>query len=205
MDKLFSYAFLFFVISLVIYRIKSCFITRNKKIGEIFQPWTLYALSLIHTIIGISAIVEYFWFIRTINYLTTTIGLILFSLAVAGRHWALNTLGKYHSPQIEIREDQPLITSGPYCYVRHPIYFFTIVEVLGCTLIPNAFFAFFLTLFIYTPLLLLRLFLEEKALIQTFGASYLAYMEKVPCLIPFLKWPRKYLNFGTGTYRVGKK
>ena len=35
MDKSFTYAFLFFLISLVIYRIKSCFITTGKKKGEI--------------------------------------------------------------------------------------------------------------------------------------------------------------------------
>ena len=190
MDKSFTYAFLFFLISLVIYRIKSCLITTGKKKGEISKAWTLYVLSIMHLVIGITATIEYFWFVKYIDYRVTIFGLILFSIAVAGRYWALNTLGKYHSPQIEIREDQPLITSGPYRYVRHPIYSFTIIEVLGCTLIPNAYFAFILTLFIYTPLLLLRLFLEEKALIQTFGSSYLKYKQTVPCLIPFSKWSR---------------
>jgi len=193
MDKSFTYAFLFFLISLVIYRIKSCLITTGKKKGEISKAWTLYILSIMHLVIGITATIEYFWFVKYIDYRVTIFGLILFTIAVAGRYWALNTLGKYHSPQIEIRADHPLITSGPYKYVRHPIYSFTIIEVLGCTLIPNAYFAFILTLFIYTPLLLLRLFLEEKALIQTFGPSYIKYKQTVPCLIPFSKWSRNDL------------
>jgi protein-S-isoprenylcysteine O-methyltransferase Ste14 len=190
MDKSFTYAFIFFLISLVIYRIKSCLITTDKKKGEISKAWTLYVLSIMHLAIGITATIEYFYFVNYINYAVTIVGLILFSMAVAGRYWALNTLGKYHSPQIEIREDQPLITSGPYRYVRHPIYCFTIIEVLSFTLIPNAFIAFLIALFAYTPLLLYRLFLEEKALIQTFGSAYLQYKETVPCVIPFFKRPK---------------
>ena len=194
MDKLFTYAFIFFLISLVIYRIKSCLITKDKKHGEISKAWTLYILSILHLVIGIIATIEYFGFVKYIDYRITVSALILFSIAVAGRYWALNTLGNYHSPQIEIREDQPLITSGPYHFVRHPIYFFTIIEILSCTLIPNAYFAFCVALFIYTPLLLLRLFLEEKALIQTFGTPYLKYKQAVPCLIPFCKWSKNDLQ-----------
>jgi protein-S-isoprenylcysteine O-methyltransferase Ste14 len=194
MDKLFTYAFLFFLISLIIYRVNSCLITTGNEKGQISKAWTLYILTILHVIIGVIATVEYFWFVKQPDYRVTIFGLILFTLGVAGRFWALNTLGKYHSPQIEIRENQPLITLGPYHYVRHPIYSFTIVEVLGCTLIPNAYFAFCLTIFVYTPLLLLRLFLEEKALIEAFGEAYLKYKETVPGLIPFTKWPKNSLQ-----------
>jgi protein-S-isoprenylcysteine O-methyltransferase Ste14 len=194
MDKLFTYAFLFFLFSLVIYRVKSCLITTGNEKGQISQSWTLYILTILHVLIGVIATIEYFWFVNHLDHRVTIVGIIFFSIGVAGRFWALNTLGKYHSPQIEIRENQPLITQGPYHYIRHPIYSFTIVEVLGCTLIPNAYFAFYLTIFVYTPLLLLRLFLEEKALMQAFGAAYLKYKEAVPCLIPFTKWVRDGLQ-----------
>jgi protein-S-isoprenylcysteine O-methyltransferase Ste14 len=111
----------------------------------------------------------------------------MFSLAFLGRTWAINTLGKYHSAQIEIREDQPLIMWGPYKYVRHPIYFFTIIEWLGFPLIPNSYYAFFLSLFIVTPLLLLRLFYEEKVHMEKFGDKYIRYKTEVPSLIPFTR------------------
>jgi protein-S-isoprenylcysteine O-methyltransferase Ste14 len=190
MNPYFTCAFLFFLITLVVYRFKSCLITPDKKKGEISKAWTLYILTILHLAIGMIATIEYFYFVKHINSRVTIFGLILFSISVAGRYWALNTLGKYHSPQIEIRADQPLITSGPYRYVRHPIYCFTIFEVLSFTLIPNAFIAFLIALFAYTPLLLYRLFLEEKALIQTFGSAYLQYKETVPCVIPFFKRPK---------------
>jgi len=188
MNNLFTYAIIYFLIAVTIYRVRTFFITTEKSKGQISHAWTLYILTFIHILIGIVAAIEYFREVKHINYIITTIGLLLFTVGVRGRLWALNTLGKYHSLQIEIREDHPLITSGPYRYIRHPIYFFSILEVLGCALIPNAIFAFLIALFAYTPLLLFRLVLEEKTLIQTFGSAYLKYKETVPCLIPFLKW-----------------
>jgi protein-S-isoprenylcysteine O-methyltransferase Ste14 len=188
MNNLFTYALLYFLIAVTIYRVRTHFIATGNTRGQISHAWTLYILTFIHILIGIVAAIEYFREVKHINDIITTIGLLLFTVGVKGRFWALYTLGKYHSLQIEIKEDHPLITAGPYQYIRHPIYFFSILEVLGCTLIPNAIIAFLIALFAYTPLLLFRLFLEEKTLIQTFGSAYLKYKETVPCLIPFLKW-----------------
>jgi len=190
MNTLFTCAIVYFLIAVSIYRVKSTLITTGNKKGRISHAWTLYILTFLHILVGVVAIIEYFYRVTHINYLITAIGLVSFTIGVTGRFWALNTLGKYHSPQIEIREDQPLITSGPYRYMRHPIYFFTIFEVLGCALIPNAFLAFLIALCAYTPLLLYRLLLEEKTLMQTFGSAYLKYKETVPCLIPFSKRPK---------------
>lgn len=188
MNNLFTYALLYFLVAVTVYRVRTFIFTSDKNRGQISHAWTLYILTFIHILIGFVAVIEYFADVQHINYIITTIGLLFFTVGVRGRFWALYTLGKYHSLQIEIREDHPLITAGPYQYIRHPIYFFSILEVLGCALIPNAVFAFLLALFAYTPLLLFRLYLEEKTLVQTFGSAYIKYKETVPCVIPFSKW-----------------
>lgn len=36
--------------------------------------------------------------------------------------WAVRTLGTHFPATIDIREDQPVIRTGPYRYVRHPSY-----------------------------------------------------------------------------------
>ena len=187
MNKLFTCAFLFFMISMTIHRFWSVLFKIDKIKGKIIKGWTLYALSIIHITIGVIAIIEYMWSDGSINYFITIIGLVMFSMALLGSTWASNTLGRYHSAQIEIRKDHPLIKLGPYKYIRHPIYLFNIIELLGFPLIPNSYYAFLLSLFIYTPLLLFRLFFEEKARIEKFGNNYIKYSTDVPCLIPFTK------------------
>lgn len=191
MKSLFDYSIAYFLLAVTIYRVRTFFVKPGKTMGQISHAWTLYVLTILHILIGVVAAVEYFSKINNVDYGITATGLFFFTVGVKGRLWALDTLGKYHSLQIKIIEDHPLITSGPYRYIRHPIYFFSILEVLGCALIPNSLFAFLIALFGYTPLLLFRLFLEEKILIQTFGPAYLEYKQTVPCLIPFLKKPHK--------------
>jgi protein-S-isoprenylcysteine O-methyltransferase Ste14 len=190
MNQLFTYAFLFFMLVMAVHRVCSTFLVSGQEKGTISKGWTIYALSVVHVAVGISATLEYLFSNKQLNHLVTIIGLFMFCVALWGRRWAVETLGKYHSAHIEFRENQPLIRSGPYNYMRHPIYFFIIIELLGFPLIANAYYSFFLSLFLYIPLVLLRLSLEEKVLMQTFGASYLEYRETVPCLIPFTRWPR---------------
>jgi protein-S-isoprenylcysteine O-methyltransferase Ste14 len=176
---------------MAIHRFWSTLFRIKSNRGKIENGWTLHVLTIVHFWIGICAVVEYFLIAGELNYVISLIGLIMFSIALLGRTWAENTLGKYHSAQIEIREDQPLITSGPYKYVRHPIYFFILIEILGFPLIANAYYAFALSFFLYIPLLLLRLHLEEKVLTEKFGTAYIQYKSAIPCLIPFTKRPHE--------------
>jgi protein-S-isoprenylcysteine O-methyltransferase Ste14 len=187
MNKLFTYAFLFFMLAMAIHRVCTTFFVRGQKKGNISNGWTIYALSIVHVAVGISATTEYLLSDKPLNYVITLVGLFMFSVALGGRRWAVKTLGKYHSAQIELRENQPLIRSGPYQYMRHPIYFFIIIELLGFPLIANAYYAFFLSLFLYIPLVLMRLSFEEIELGKLFGNDYLQYKAEVPCLIPFLR------------------
>jgi protein-S-isoprenylcysteine O-methyltransferase Ste14 len=194
MNQLFTYAFLFFMLAMAVYRVSSTFFIRGQEKGTVSKGWTIYALSVVHVAVGIFTTLEYLFSNKQLNYSVTIIGLMMFSVALWGRRWAVETLGKYHSAHIELRENQPLILTGPYKYMRHPIYFFIIIELLGFPLIANAYYSFFLSLSLYIPLVLLRLSLEEKVLVETFGSSYLEYRETVPCLIPFIKLAKNGLQ-----------
>lgn len=79
---------------------------------------------------------------------------------------------------------EPLNTRGMYRFVRHPLYFFSIL-VLWFT--PNMsetglIFAFTATLyFIFGSLL------EERTMVAIFGEPYRNYQERVPWMIPFVR------------------
>jgi protein-S-isoprenylcysteine O-methyltransferase Ste14 len=187
MRSLFTWTFLIFMGLMTVHRFWETLFRIERERGEVEKGWTMYVLGIVHTLVGVIAIVEYFWLKRRLNYYVSLTGLILFTVAFLGRAWAVRTLGRYHSVHIEIREDQPLIKSGPYRYVRHPIYLCVILELLGFPLIPNSYFALLVALFVYVPILILRLFLEERALLKKFGEEYVEYKKKVPCIFPFLK------------------
>jgi methyltransferase len=60
-------------------------------------------------------------------------------LAMALRGWTLGTLGRYWHVRIIRRGRQPIVTGGPYRFVRHPNYGVVIVEIAAVPLLLGAY------------------------------------------------------------------
>jgi len=84
---------------------------------------------------------------------------------------------------------EPLVTSGLYGMVRHPILFSNIVWPLGWSAICGSWVGIALVP-VWFLLVFLMSFIEEDRMIETYGDSYRAYRRQVPRLIPFLKFRR---------------
>lgn len=134
-------------------------------------------------------IVEYFVLQREINFTVTALGLFMFIASFVIRNQCSKTLGEFRTIHIEIREKHSLIKQGLYRYVRHPWYSAIMLEVLSLPLIPNAYYTFLVALLIYIPLLLVRVRIEEKALIEKFGKEYIEYKKEVAAFLPIKKMP----------------
>ncbi len=78
--------------------------------------------------------------------------------------------------------DQKLVETGPYAFVRHPMYLGLVLASLGALLMyvtwTTAYFA------IFAPFLSLRAFREEKMLNEEFGSQWLDYCRRVPPFFP---------------------
>jgi protein-S-isoprenylcysteine O-methyltransferase Ste14 len=117
--------------------------------------------------------------------------LLLTGLAVAlalGSAWlgaaSIRALGKQWSLQARITQDHDLITTGPYRFVRHPIY----TAMLGLLLATGLAFSQpvglgvgWVTFLMGTAL---RIRVEERLLRATFGETYDAYARQVPAVVP---------------------
>jgi len=108
-------------------------------------------------------------------------------LALAGfglLQWAQNTLGKSWSDTPRMMKEQSLITSGPYRWVRHPIYT-TFLLILGSTLFISS---NWLIGFAWLGMTLLeivsRIGFEEALMLEYFGNQYLEYMQRTGRLLP---------------------
>jgi protein-S-isoprenylcysteine O-methyltransferase Ste14 len=114
------------------------------------------------------------------------VGVLLLIAATLGRNWSIQTLGSYHSIQIEIRSNHPLITDGPYRYSRNPYYLSNAVEIVCLPLMGSSALGVALAIVLYWPALGLRIALEEDALQQAMKESFSDYKLKTPRLIPRL-------------------
>ncbi len=97
--------------------------------------------------------------------------------------WTHQTLGRAWSTNLELQEQHELITSGPYCWVRHPMYttvlaFFVggaLVTANGVIMVPAG---------AAVWVILGRLGDEEAMMIAQFGDEYRAYMARTGGLLP---------------------
>lgn len=62
-------------------------------------------------------------------------GVLLTSLGVAVTIWAGHCLGEYWSARVTLKEGHELIRSGPYRFVRHPIYTGMLLGAAGTALV----------------------------------------------------------------------
>ena len=108
-------------------------------------------------------------------------------IALAGfalLQWAQNMLGQNWSDTPRMIKEQSLITSGPYHFVRHPIYT-AFLLILGSTLLISANWLIGLAWIGMTVLeVASRIGFEEKLMLEYFGDQYHEYMKRTGKLLP---------------------
>jgi protein-S-isoprenylcysteine O-methyltransferase Ste14 len=114
------------------------------------------------------------------------LGIILICIGLIIRWIAIISLKKFFKVHVNVSQDQKIIKSGIYKFVRHPSYTGSLLSFLGLGVVFNN----WLTLIIvFIPVLLAFLYrikVEEKVLLGAFATSYSEYMMNTKKLIPFI-------------------
>lgn len=99
--------------------------------------------------------------------------------------WAQRSLGNNVTKTVVTKQEHALVTSGPYRWIRHPLYTFAFLFFMCLSVIAaNAYFAAVITLG-YIPLML-RTRQEEAMLAERFGDEYRAYVKRTGRFFPRL-------------------
>jgi len=98
--------------------------------------------------------------------------------------WARINLGRNWSSAPAVKENPKLVTSGPYRFVRHPIYTGVLLAAFGTALTGTAFGIglFLIALVMFS----LRINKEEKIMLGLFPNEYTSYQAHTKRLIPFV-------------------
>lgn len=111
------------------------------------------------------------------------LGVALASFAI--RRAAIRALGRFWSLHVEMRDGHEFVSSGPFAWMRHPTYFSMILELAGPAILCSAWWTFGTVMLIFIPTLILRLRLEEAALVEKFGDAYRQYQQSTPLIFPW--------------------
>jgi protein-S-isoprenylcysteine O-methyltransferase Ste14 len=115
------------------------------------------------------------------------VGAVLFAIALLLLIWVHRSLNRNFNTVLVLRPDHELVMTGPYRWVRHPMYSAFVVLFSGMFLLSaNLLFGVLCSILLFF-LLIQRTPREEAQLRERFGAVYDAYHARTGALLPKLK------------------
>jgi protein-S-isoprenylcysteine O-methyltransferase Ste14 len=116
---------------------------------------------------------------RWLRYLAAAVGLSVVPLLV----WTLSALGRNITPTVVVRREHTLVTTGPYRWVRHPLYTFGLTAWFAVSVMAaNVFMA--ALILIGGVGIVVRTPKEEARLLERFGDKYREYASRTGRFLP---------------------
>ena len=156
------------------------------------EDWTLLPYVTIAGAGFIAAILDFVFLQNLVFQVYAVAGLVALALGGYLRNKARSELRKKAgfsslaaTGRLQIVEGHRLIKDGLYKHVRHPLYSGEIMRNFGFPLIFSSVYGAFLMV-LGMILLLFRIEIEEKMLIEAFGEEYKEYQNNTKKLIPHI-------------------
>lgn len=112
------------------------------------------------------------------------IGVFVGLLTVPAAYWVFTSLGRNVSETVLTKDRHELVTTGPYRWIRHPLYTTGITLLLAIGLMAADWFILAFGLIALAAVRLVVIPLEERELVVKFGDEYRAYMQRTGRLLP---------------------
>jgi protein-S-isoprenylcysteine O-methyltransferase Ste14 len=106
-------------------------------------------------------------------------------LCVFGIYWLFSSIGSSITPTSATRKQHSLVTSGPYHWVRHPLYTVGSFMFISFGMMADNWFIAVLGILTFI-LMAIRTPKEEANLIEKFGDEYREYMKRTGRFLPKL-------------------
>jgi protein-S-isoprenylcysteine O-methyltransferase len=98
--------------------------------------------------------------------------------------WARQRLGGNWSQTVSVKVGHELVTSGPYRYLRHPMYAGGFIACIGSAIVGGG--AWIFLLVILGAVFIWRVGAEDKLMERQFPNEYPDYKKRTKALIPFV-------------------
>ena len=149
---------------------------------------SIFLILLAGAISQIISVIEWGYFPKELSSLAhsifASIGLLMMIGGILFRNWSIQTLGKFFTATVQIKDNQRIITSGPYGIVRHPSYLGAYVAIVGSTIFVESIIGFIIAAVGMGYAYKVRIQAEEETLLNGFGNEYRDYQMHTWKLIP---------------------
>ena len=117
--------------------------------------------------------------------LARTFGATVCVFGLWGAIWSRRTLGDNWSSEVALKQGHELVKTGPYRFVRHPIYAGLLLMCLGTAVAVGQLHSW-LGLLLLCAGFWIKLKQEETLLLRHYPDEYPAYRKQVKALVPFV-------------------
>ncbi len=112
------------------------------------------------------------------------LGALIAAVGIAFRQWAIFVLGRYFTPIVRVSEGQTVVENGPYRRLAHPSYTGMTLIFVGIGLMLGNWLALACIAIVPTLGLVVRIRVEERALVAGIGEPYRRFLATRKRLIP---------------------
>ena len=144
--------------------------------------WGILLVAIAYTLLGQGR----FWE-RSLHPWQVLLSVVLFVLASLLSWTGARALGRQWRIDAGLSADHELITSGPYRFVRHPIYTSLLCILLGTGFLITPWWLLLPSLLLFIIGTKIRVRIEDNLLASQFGDRFAEYRKRVPAYIPFPK------------------
>jgi protein-S-isoprenylcysteine O-methyltransferase Ste14 len=111
-------------------------------------------------------------------------GALLGLVVIAASQWVMRSLGRNVSETVLTKDQQELVTVGPYRWIRHPLYTTGILLFASIGLMAASWFILLFTLIAAIMIRFVVIPVEERELVARFGDGYRDYSRRTGRLLP---------------------
>jgi methyltransferase len=128
--------------------------------GAGHYPWMV----ALHSLFLAACVVEVWILERPFAPRAAGAMLLLLAGATGLRYWTITTLGERWTTRVLVRPGVPLVTRGPYRWLRHPNYLAVVIEIAALPLVHGAWLTAVIFSVLNAALLMVRIAAENEAL-----------------------------------------
>lgn len=138
--------------------------------------WSTVTVAYSYLVVMYASLIEFLTQANSPDLFFLLIAWGALAAAVGVRYWALYWLGSQWAVHVDgdIGE-RKLVRSGPFRWVRHPLYTGAIMECIAVSVMFGSFWGGVATVVLFIPSEIHRSRFEEKHLYRTFGKEYEEY------------------------------
>ena len=112
------------------------------------------------------------------------LGVVLGLLTVPAAWWVFSSLGRNVTETVLTKADHALVTTGPYRWIRHPLYAMGGALFVAVGLMSASWFILGIGCLAVALMRVVLVPKEEQALVAKFGDEYRAYINRTGGLVP---------------------